>query len=441
MLRREASQKGVDLRFSTELTSFEQDDDGVTASIRSLASGETSIVRAKYLVACDGVRSSVRDKLGIKVNGHGLLSHSLTIYFKADVSKYVTDQYNGVIYLNNPSVRGFFRIDRKGQEGFLVIFAAGEPGTKESRFPANNVTDKQASEYLRASIGDESIQFQIDFIAKWRAACDNAQRYNVGRVILAGDPAHAVTPHGGFGGNTGIQDIHNLAWKLALVINGQAGRPLVEQTYHEERFPVGQKTVNQVFERYIVRSAPEMKDSVEGLEEELPDLWLELGFRYHSSAFVADESGELNEDPLVATAKPGSRAPHVYVNIAADDSSDASLYSISRLCNGDFVYVLGEKADKWEKAAQELNSDTNLPQIRSYRCRGRDFLIRYGISLFGAVLLRPDGFVAWKTWQDPVPDNDTATVLREVMERILFLDGKESLQARESTLPRSTKTV
>ncbi|KAL9075840.1 MAG: hypothetical protein Q9157_003850 [Trypethelium eluteriae] len=441
MLRKEAIQNGIDLRFSTEMISFEQDDKGATALIRSVESGEKNIVRAEYLVACDGVRSSVRDKLGIKVNGHGLLSHSLTIYFKADVSKYLEDQYNGVIYVNNPTVRGFFRIDRTGQQGFLVVFTAGKQGTKESRFPADNVTDEQASEYLRAAIGNESIQVQIESIAKWRAVCDNAQRYNVGRVILAGDSAHAMTPQGGYGGNTGIQDVHNLAWKLALLINGRAGRELVEQTYHEERFPVGQKTVNQVLERYVVRSAPEMKKSVDYLEEELPDTWLELGFRYHSSAFMADELGELNEDPLVATARAGSRAPHVYIKTAAGDSSDASPYPISRLCDGNFVFVLGEKADQWKQAAQETNSCMDLPQVIPYKCRGRDFLIRYGISPFGAVLLRPDGFVAWKTWQDPVPGVVAASVLRDVMERILCLNGKESLQAVESINPHSAKTI
>ncbi|KAL2356711.1 FAD binding domain-containing protein [Cryomyces antarcticus] len=127
---------GADLHFSTEMISFQQDADDVTAPFRSKETDAKKIVRAKYMVACHGKRSSVTDQLSIKLQRHGLLSHALAIYFKTDVKKYVEGKYNGVIYINNQTVRVFNRIDKSGQQGFLVANTAGIQGSEESRFPA-----------------------------------------------------------------------------------------------------------------------------------------------------------------------------------------------------------------------------------------------------------------------------------------------------------------
>jgi len=258
LLREKSTSGGADLRFSTEMISFAADSGGVTALVRNTETGQKTIIRAQYMVACDGSRSTVRKDLGIQMKGHGVLSHSLTIYFNMDVGKYVKGKYNGVIYVNNPTVRGFFRLDKSGREGFLVVNTAGEQGSKESRYPADDITDERAAELLHAAIGAD-VDFKITLIAKWQAVCDVAEKYvdPTGRILLAGDSAHTVTPHGGFGGNTGVHDAHNLAWKLALVLNGKAGRELVTETYEQERRPIGRKTVAQVFERYIKRTAPE----------------------------------------------------------------------------------------------------------------------------------------------------------------------------------------
>lgn len=163
--------------------------------IRSVESGEKKIVRAKYMVACDGNRSPVREKLKIKSQGHGLLSHSLTIYFDADLEKFVKDKYNGVIYVENEHVRGFFRLDKTGREGFLVVNTAGKRGTEESRHPSIGITNEKAREMLRAAIGAD-VDFKITLLSPWNAECNVAERFNDGKIILAGDAAHVVTPHG-----------------------------------------------------------------------------------------------------------------------------------------------------------------------------------------------------------------------------------------------------
>jgi 2-polyprenyl-6-methoxyphenol hydroxylase-like FAD-dependent oxidoreductase len=234
ILHTRASELGARLRYRTECTSLEQDADGVTAVVRDLESGTESSVRAKYVVAADGNRSPVRDRLGIGMGGYGLLSHSITIYFRAlaDLGPLLKGRNQGVHYVTNPLMRGFFRLDRSGNAGFLVVNLVGDTSRPEviAAFPsapwanvAEGIIEQRALELLRAAIGVPGIGVVIDNIATWRAEANCADRFGDGRVFLAGDAAHVVPPNGGYGGNTGVQDAHNLAWKLALTLAGVAG--------------------------------------------------------------------------------------------------------------------------------------------------------------------------------------------------------------------------
>ncbi|KAF1988234.1 hypothetical protein K402DRAFT_452946 [Aulographum hederae CBS 113979] len=418
ILRSTARELGSDTRFGTELVSFQQDSDGVTALLCSVETGEKTLIRAKYLIACDGNRSSTREKLGIKMRGYGLLSHSVTIYFKADVRRYIEGKYNGVIYINNPTVRGFIRVDKTGQNGFFALNTAGPQGTEDSRFPADTITDELAAEYLRAAFGAD-IDLEIELIAKWRAVSDNAEAYNQGRVILAGDAAHTLLPNGGFGGNTGIHDVHNLAWKLELVLKGLAGRDLVEQTYHDERHPIGALMVNQVYARYANRTAQELKTTVGIPDKELPDLSLEMGYRYHSRALMTEDLDEITEDPRISTARPGSKAPHAQLEI------DGKSMLVADLLGDSFVLLIGRESKIWEDAVEKLSLQARLPVIQCHRVHGEAFDERYRLGLSGAVFIRPDGFVAWTCTQEPSTPEEARDVLETVFEKILCLDVEE----------------
>jgi 2-polyprenyl-6-methoxyphenol hydroxylase-like FAD-dependent oxidoreductase len=266
ILRTRAAELGARLRYQTECTALSQDADGVTAVLRDLPTGAESLVRAKYVVAADGNRSPVREWLGIGMGGHGLLSHSITIYFRAlaDLGPLLADRNQGVHYVTNPLMRGFFRLDRSGNAGFLVVNLVGDTSRPEvvAAFPsapwanvAEGITEQRALELLRAAIGVPGIGVVIENIATWRAEANCADRFRDGRVFLAGDAAHVVPPNGGYGGNTGVQDAHNLAWKLALSLAGVAGPGLLD-TYDAERRPVGELTVEQAFTRYVTRVAP-----------------------------------------------------------------------------------------------------------------------------------------------------------------------------------------
>ena len=427
ILRVRAAELGARLRYRTECTSLEQDADGVTAVIRDLESGSESTVRAKYVVAADGNRSPVRERLGIGMRGHGLLSHSITIYFRAlaDLGPLLADRNQGVHYVTNPLMRGFFRLDRSGNAGFLVVNLVGDTSRPEviAAFPsapwanvAEGITEQRALELLRAAIGVPDIPVVIENIATWRAEANCAERFTDGRVFLAGDAAHVVPPNGGYGGNTGVQDAHNLAWKLALTLAGVAGPGLLD-TYDAERRPVGELTVEQAFTRYVTRVAPYL--GTENTQPIVDDFSMEIGYRYDSPAVVLEPgSPPLHEHPRESAGRPGARAPHVFLE------RDGGRLSTLDLFGRNFVLLAGPEGEAWRAAApaaaKELGVtlDVHLVGDDGLTDAGGSFPGAFGISPSGAVLVRPDGFVGWRavTAAD-TPEDDLRQALRALLCR------------------------
>jgi 2-polyprenyl-6-methoxyphenol hydroxylase-like FAD-dependent oxidoreductase len=405
ILRARATELGARLRYRAECTSLEQDADGVTAVIRDLESGTESSVRAKYVVAADGNRSPVREQLGIGMHGHGLLSHSITIYFRAlaDLGPLLENRNQGVHYVTNSLMRGFFRLDRSGNAGFLVVNLVGDTSRPEivAAFPsapwarvAEGITEQRALELLRAAIGIPDIPVVIENIATWRAEANCADRFRDGRVFLAGDAAHVVPPNGGYGGNTGVQDAHNLAWKLALTLTGVAGPGLLD-TYDAERRPVGELTVEQAYTRYVTRVAPYL--GTESTQPIVDDFSMEIGYRYDSPAIVLEPGGPaLHEHPRESAGRPGSRAPHVFLE------RDGARLSTLDLFGRNFVLLAGPEGKAWRDAAlaaaEGLGAglDAYVVGGGGLADAGGRFPGSFGISPSGAALVRPDGFVGWR---------------------------------------------
>jgi 2-polyprenyl-6-methoxyphenol hydroxylase-like FAD-dependent oxidoreductase len=356
VLRLRAEEVGCDLRFGTDMISFEQDATGVTALLQDRDTGEQTRVRAKYMIAADGAHSKVRESLGIRMAGHGSFSKSITIYFRANVSGLLRGRNLSVIYVLNPTLRGFFRFEKPFDSGFLAVTAIGDPAHPNTDV-STGLTPEKCLDLVYASLGTRDVPVTIENVMHWEASADVASRFRMGRVFLAGDAAHVMPPHGGFGGNTGVHDAHNLAWKLALVLKGEAGEALLD-TYEQERRPVGAFTVEQAYSRYVTRTAPYL-GSFQAVED---DLNIELGYCYRSSAIIPDATDSatepLHENPRASRGRPGTRAPHVWVG------DQSTLDRFGR----DFVVVEG--ADSFADA--------------------------YGIGPTGAVLVRPDGFVAWR---------------------------------------------
>jgi len=398
VLRARAEELGADVRFGSELVSFLDDADGVHATIRDRATGATSTVHARYMVGADGGTSHVRDQLGIPMRGHGVMSNSVTIYFKADVEPLLRGRNLSVIMVVNPIFQGFFRIEMPYRSGFLIVHGLGDPQHPETNV-SEGLTEERCIELVRAGLGVDDIPVQIDDVMRWDATADVAERFATGHVFLAGDAAHLMPPYGGYGGNTGIHDAHKLAWKLAMVIRGEAGAGLLD-TYEVERKPVAKFTVEQSFSRYVGRAAPFL--AAGGVEPVVSDNNIDLGYRYRSAAIIAEgDDDAVHGDPREALGLPGLRAPHVFIE------RDGRLLSIIDLFGRSPVLLAGSRATAWAEGARAAATALGVAiDIHAIAADDgptnpdHDFEQAYGITPTGAVLVRPDGVVSWRATAD-----------------------------------------
>ena len=395
ILRRRAEQAGATVLAGHEVVGVAQDADGVTLTVQDTESGNERKLRGRYLVGADGAHSKVRDLLEIPFDGRGVFSNSITIYFHADLTPQLLGKPLSVIYINNPTLGGFFRMDKDCRSGFLCVNTVGDPkkDPEAAKNAAADISEQRLIEFVRAGVGVPDLPVKIDGLARWRATSDVARKFRDGRVFLAGDAAHLMPPNGGFGGNTGIHDAHNLAWKLALVLKGLAGPGLLD-TYEVERKPVGKFTVEQAYTRYVTRTAPYL--GAKDYEPPANDFNIELGYLYRSSAIHSEDGdGKVHDDPRLTFGRPGSRAPHLWLE------RDGKQISTIDLTGRSFVLLAGHEGEAWCRAAPAAAKKSGL-ELEAYRVGAdvRDpsggFAEAYGLSASGAALIRPDGFIAWR---------------------------------------------
>jgi 2-polyprenyl-6-methoxyphenol hydroxylase-like FAD-dependent oxidoreductase len=406
LLQKCAEELGADLRFATEMISFKQDSAGVTAGVRRRDTGETYTIRARYLIAADGPRSHIREQLRIPIEGRGILSNSITIYFRAPVAPLLRGRNLSVILVHNPVLRGFFRIEKPFETGFLVVNTTDDPSHPNEDLWAG-LTPERCIDYLRAALGDNTIPLAIDDVMKWNARADVAGRFRDGRVFLAGDAAHVMPPYGGYGGNVGIQDAHNLAWKLAYVLRGLAGEELLS-TYEPERRPIACLTTEQAYTRYVTREARYLDRG--DLQPQVEDLNVEMGYRYHSSAVIPEDHADIipHENPRKSAGRPGFRAPHLWIE---------SNLSTLDLFGRHYTLLTAGEGKNWAQAAAFAAERLDI-QLDTHQIEARSFSESYGISSTGAVLVRPDGFVAWRTRCAPdSPEVSLVQALSTVLHR------------------------
>jgi len=415
VMRRYAEAAGPgELRFNTEMTSFAQERDGVTGLLTDRITGKETPFTARYLIAAEGAQSRVRRALGTKMVGEEKVYDSVNILFQADLTEWVKDRPAALYFVELEDLRAtFLTINGTDRWGFL-IHSSSKFGWKPKDFAPEFCTG-----LIRKGIGISDIPVKVLGVSPWEASAIVADRYRVGNVFLAGDAAHEMPPTGGFGLNTGVQDVYNLAWKIAAVLRGKADEALLD-TYHDERQPLGEITTRNALANAMSMGRTERVSGVLPRREFLAEQGLIFGVTYDSMAVVPDGTPPAAVDDVVTdyvqSARPGCRAPHVWLKRGNDQISTVDLIGPH------FLLLAGAEGEAWRRAAQA--AAPSWPPMVAYTI-GADTEVSdpdgawhaaYGIDADGAVLVRPDGYVAWRSRSGA---SNPEAALRAAFDRLL----------------------
>lgn len=456
ILFKTAAARGATSAMNTEYLSHVEDADGVTVALRDHLSGREYTVRAKYLVGADGSNSQIAKSIDLPITGEMGRAGTLYTLFNADLARYVQHRPSIMHWIVSPEASygelgvGMMRAIKPWTQwivGWGFDMAKGEP----------DQSDDAVLPRIRALIGDPDIDIEILNKSIWYVNEAYATKYSRGRVFCGGDAVHRHPPSSGLGLNTCVQDAYNLAWKLAFVLKGRASPALLD-SYSDERAPIGKQIVqraNQSRRDYaalkqvfrvdgaanpvaagIVRfkeASPEgaqaRADIVAALDlknHEFNAQGVEMNQRYRSSAVLVEpESIEevWQRDPelyLQATTRPGAKIPHAWLI----NARGVRISTLDVVGKGKFSLVTGLVGHAWSAAAEELN----MPLLRTVVIGKKQYQDVYftwarlrEIDEAGALLVRPDGFIAWRH-VGGVDDIDTAsTVLRAALANLQLL--------------------
>jgi 2,4-dichlorophenol 6-monooxygenase len=446
------------IRFGHELIDLTQDADGVTARIRANATLEEYEVRARYVVGADGGRTVPR-LIGVEHVGLGVITQTATMHVTADFSQLARDEDVLIRWLLAP------------QTGVYVVMVPMGPGhwgpaseewVIHINYPVDDpraLSDSAVESDVRRSLGIGDLPMKVHRITRWAVDAVMAERYRVDRVFLLGDAAHRHPPTGGLGLTSAIHDAHNLSWKLAAVLSGHAGTDLLD-TYEPERRPSLERNAQRSLENAVnhFTLGPTLGVSHENSEEQnlaaLNKLWsddpadaevrravlrimraqsmefselnVEYGYHYDSAAVVPDGTPEVvSPDDIrvyLPSTRPGSPLPHAWI----DDEVGVRRPIKDLVRPGRFLLIAGEEGLPWCDAAAAVADKAGIPldALRIGHIDGDLFDPRLmwvrsrGITADGAVLVRPDRFVAWRSLgaaQDP--EAELGNALAEVLAR------------------------
>jgi 2,4-dichlorophenol 6-monooxygenase len=448
-----ATQPLIDMNFGHELVSFEQVGEGVVADVKIRETGEVYRVKADYMLGCDGGRF-VGERIGVTMEGIPRLFDMISVHFAADFSPFLDD--------DSPMIRWFINPENGGSWGSGVMVAMGPKhfGRDSEEWLMHFAFDPDTADFIEKDElvarmrelfkvpGDFSIE--VMHTNKWQVQGVLADRFRVGNVFLVGDSAHRHPPTTGLGLNSAVQDAHNLAWKLAAVINGQADDSLLD-SYETERRAVTGRNVEWAlftFQNHLVidpamgmiPGAPDevnvqavmklfadtpdgesrrqrLNEVIQTQRTEFQAQDREIGFHYESTAVISDGTPLPEKSPMgdgyVATSRPGHRLPHAWIQ-----SGDQKISTLDLSEGKSFTLITGADNDQWKEAVSKVGVPVKVVSIAAAGADCIDSEGQWqevsGISDAGAILVRPDNHVCWRS-ADGSGDVDLAAVVNQVL--------------------------
>jgi 2-polyprenyl-6-methoxyphenol hydroxylase-like FAD-dependent oxidoreductase len=399
--------------------------------------GARQTVPAQYVIGADGMRSVARRTLGIGEHGEASLGTAINVQFDADLDPLLGDRRSPIIWIVNADTQGAFIRDSPTRWRYNFEIPPGAD--------VDAVTQDRCEKEVADAIG-AVVPIKIHNIWSWCHDQAVTDRWREGRVFLAGDAAHHFPPHGGFGLNSGIQDVHNLVWKLIATLRWGAGDALLD-SYEVERLPVAEFNGDRMMEntRQMEKTGFLSQDKgllalietdegehvrraiAEGIpaqRNQLASHGQQFGYQYASASMVPDGtemvvSGIAEYRP---TARPGARAPHSWVRFHGERISTVDLY------DGGFILLTGPDNAGWVTAAAQVRAELAVPvtvfglgtDLAPVDEPIGDLLKRYGLDAAGGCLIRPDGFVGFRSVSRA---DDERKALSGALRHILDLAG------------------
>lgn len=410
----------ADVRYHTLVDAFRDTGDGVELYLIDRDTGTSQTLRAEWLVAADGAESPTRRSLGIETEGPGDMGHFLNVYFRADYGPHLEGRRAILHQSLQEDSFGFF-VAVNGTDHWLMhqYLDVGEAPEDFSR--------EQLHDMVVAASGLPNVPVEIISVSPWVMSPKVASQWRKGRCFVTGDASARLSPAGGLGMNTGIASAHNLAWKLAAVVKGEAGESLLD-TYEAERLPAAKATfsaslgnaqeVTQIVEAGLMGEWDRARELIGHSRRAGSGMGMDLGHVYDVGALVPGEhEAPVPAEPVnayVPTARPGARAPHLEILVDGENASTLDFYG------REFCLLSGSQGEGWCPALKDALASLGtglkakcLVSGRDFTAEGHAFTELYGISDDGAVLVRPDGVVAAR-WPSFEPEALTHA-LRQVL--------------------------